>query len=67
MAANTGLPLHRPAVHSHSSQLQFITAVFMDPSEIILFHLFFTLPVGLIELSEMVRSLPKDLFPSTLL
>ena len=38
----------------------------MDPSEIILFHLFFTLPVGLIELSEMVRSLPKDLFPSTL-
>lgn len=38
----------------------------MDPGEIILFHLFFTLPVGLIELSEMVHSLPKDLFPSTL-
>lgn len=26
MAANAGLPLHRPAVHSHSSQLQYINS-----------------------------------------
>lgn len=28
MAANAGLPLHRPAVHSHSSQLQYISSVY---------------------------------------
>lgn len=55
MAAKTGLPLRRPALHSHSSQLQFVTSSLW---EIILLPSVFI--VGLNELSEVVQSTLED-------